>query len=434
MLNRKILLVLVALTGFFTLKAQISFSEYFESKTLRIDFEIGGNDTLTMVFLKEMKQEPYWGGPVKNLIDPFGYGNFRYRIYDINSGQLIFERGFSSLFEEWKATSEARKVSRTFYQAAIMPFPRHKVRFEIDERGQQDGEFRNIFHLEVDPENYFILKEELPLVRHDRVAGNGNPSESLDIAVVAEGYTQDQMEKFRADVLRVMGYILDKPPYNKYRERINLYAIESPSQQSGPDVPGEHIYNNTVAGSTYYTFDVDRYLTTFDYKTLCDYAATVPYDQIYVLINSKRYGGGGFYNLYTACTSDNFLTPKVSMHEFGHGFGGLADEYYNTEVAGEDFYNLNIEPWEPNITTRIAFGRKWLKMIDAGTPVPTPRSEEWKGIVGLFEGGGYVSKGIYSPVMDCNMKSNNPDAYCPVCQKAVERRILNVLDEPVDAH
>ncbi|PKP23637.1 MAG: hypothetical protein CVU06_07260 [Bacteroidetes bacterium HGW-Bacteroidetes-22] len=237
------------------------------------------------------------------------------------------------------------------------------------------------------------------------------------------------MEKFRADVLRVMGYILDKPPFNKYRDRINIYAIEAPSQQSGPDVPGEHIYNNTVAGSTYYTFDVDRYLTTFDYKTLCNYAATVPYDQIYVLINSTRYGGGGFYNFYTACTSDNYLTPKVSMHEFGHGFGGLADEYYNAEVAGDEFYNLTIEPWEPNITTRVAFEEKWPGMIDAGTPEPTPRIEAWKGKVGLFEGGGYVSKGIFSPVMDCNMKSNNPDTYCPVCQKAVERRILKVLDE-----
>lgn len=408
--------------------SQVTFSDYFENHTLRIDFELGGNDTLTMVFLKQMRQEPFWGGPVKNLTDPLGYGNFRYRVFDEASGRLIFEKGFGSLYEEWKATPEAKQVSRTFYQAAVMPFPKHKIRFEIDERQWADGSFRNIFKLSVDPSSYFILKEEVPRVRHDKVYGQGTSSESLDVAVIAEGYTQDQMEKFRADVVRVMGYILEKPPFNRFRDKVNIYAVESPSQQSGPDVPGEGIYNSTVAGSSYYTFDVDRYLTTFDYKTLCDYAATVPYDQIYVLINSPRYGGGGFYNLYTACTSDNYLTPKVSMHEFGHGFGGLADEYYNTEVAGDEFYNLKVEPWEPNITTRVAFDRKWGTMIDPSIPIPTPRVAEWKEKVGLFEGGGYVSKGIYSPAMDCNMKSNTPDTYCPVCQKAVEQRLLYITD------
>jgi len=411
--------------------SQVVFSDYFEAKSLRVDFELGGNDTLTMVFLKELREEPYWGGPVKNLTDPFGYGNFRYRLYDSATGLLLFERGFGSLFEEWKATPEARVVSRTFYQAALMPFPRQKVRFEVDERYRSDGLFRNIFKLEIDPADYFILREEPLRVRHERISGSGDPSVSLDIAVIAEGYTRDQMEKFRADAARVMGYIFDKPPFNQYRDKLNVYAVEAPSQQSGPDVPGERIYNSTVAGSTYYTFDVDRYLTTFDYKTLCDYAATVPYDHIYVLINSERYGGGGFYNFYTACTSDHYLTPKVSMHEFGHGFGGLADEYYNTEVAGEEFYNLAVEPWEPNITTRVAFGQKWPGMIEPGTPLPTPRTSNFNQVVGLFEGGGYVAKGIFSPVMDCNMKSNTPDKYCPVCQKAVEKRLRYIFDEQV---
>lgn len=408
-----------------------TFDEYFYSRTLRVDFELGGNAKTTMVFFKEMKEEPFWGGPVKNLTDPFSYGNFRYRVFDAVSNKLLYEKGFGSLFEEWKATQEAKSLNRTFYQAATMPFPKKKIRFEVDERQYATSKFENVFMREIDPSDYFILKEQPKLCKTVQLAGKGKPSESLDIAVIAEGYTAKDMKKFRADVLRVMGYITNKPPFNKYREHINIYAVESVSQQRGPDVPGEHIYNNTAANTSYYTFDVDRYLTTTDYKTLCDYAANVPYDQIFVLINSSRYGGGGFYNFYTACTSDNALTSKVSSHEFGHGFGGLADEYYNSEMATSDFYNLRLEPWEPNITTNVELERKWNDMIIPGTPLPTPRTDAYTGKVGLFEGGGYVSKGIFSPASDCNMKSNTTTDYCPVCQRSVELRLKYIMDEKV---
>jgi len=411
--------------------AIINFEEYFYTKTLRIDFELGGNASTTMVFFKEMKEEPFWGGPLKNLTDPFSYGNFRYRAYDAQSNKLLYEKGFGSLFEEWKATEEAKSLNRTFYQVATMPFPKTMIRFEIDERQYETGKFENIFSREIDPASYFILKEQVRSCKTKQVAGKGLPTESLDIAVIAEGYTAKEMKKFRTDVLRVMGNITSKPPYNKYVDRINIYAIESVSQQSGPDVPGEHVYSNTPLSMSYYTFDVSRYLTTTDYKTMCDYAANVPYDQIFVLINSKRYGGGGFYNLYTGCTSDNELTPKVSIHEFGHGFGGLADEYYESEMATSDFYNLKVEPWEPNITTNVEFEHKWSDLIQEGTPIPTPRTTDFSDKIGMFEGGGYVSKGIYSPVMDCNMKSNTPDDPCPVCQRALELRLKYIMDEMV---
>lgn len=415
------------------MKAQsnTAFETYFYPKTLRVDFELGGNASTTMVFFKEMREEPFWGGPTKNLTDPFSYGNFRYRVFDAVSNKLLYEKGFGSLFEEWKATQEAKTLNRTFYQVATMPFPKNKVRFEIDERRYATGKFENIFMREINPSDYFILKEQTRTCKTVQLAGKGKSSESLDIAVIAEGYTAKDMKKFHADVIRVIGNITNKPPFNKYKDRINIYAIESVSQQQGPDVPGEHIYSNTATNTSYYTFDVERYLTTADYKSICDYAANVPYDQIFVLINSTRYGGGGFYNLYTACTADHALTPKVSSHEFGHGFGGLADEYYNAEMATSDFYNLRLEPWEPNITTNVEFERKWNDMLEKGIQIPTPRTNEFAGKVGLFEGGGYVSKGIYSPVLDCNMKSNNPNDYCSVCQRAVELRLKYIMDENV---
>ena len=208
------------------------------------------------------------------------------------------------------------------------------------------------------------------------------------------------------------------------KEYFNIYAVKTPSMESGTDIPGEHIYRNTLYNSTFYTFDISRYLTTSDLKTIHDMAAVVPYDQIFVLVNSPRYGGGGFYNFVTVCTSDNKLSSKVFVHEFGHGFAGLADEYYTSEVAYENYYNHKLEPWEPNLSTLVNFKSKWKELIDRDTPVPTPRDEKYSSKLGAFEGGGYTSKGIYSPMQDCRMKSNETAEFCPVCQQAIRDVIL----------
>ena len=177
-------------------------------------------------------------------------------------------------------------------------------------------------------------------------------------------------------------------------------------------------------GPTIYTFDISRYLTTSDMKTVHDKAAAVPYDQIILLVNSDRYGGGGFYNFLDVCTAENKLSPRVFIHEFGHSFAGLGDEYYTSEVAYENYYNLKIEPWEPNLTTLIDFDSKWKSMVDSTTPIPTPRYDGYSSRVGAFEGGGYEAKGIYSPMEDCIMKSNSTTHFCPVCIKAIKDVIL----------
>jgi hypothetical protein len=175
--------------------------------------------------------------------------------------------------------------------------------------------------------------------------------------------------------------------------------------------------------SSFYTFGTDRYLTTQDIKTVNDFAAAAPHDNIIVLINSNKYGGGGVYNYYSGTTAGHPFSPKVFIHEFGHGFAGLADEYYSSEVAYEEFYPLNVEPWEPNITTLVAFDSKWKKMIARETPVPTPAEEKYKNLTGLFEGGGYSAKGIFRPEMDCRMKSNGSKGYCSVCREAIRKMI-----------
>jgi hypothetical protein len=231
------------------------------------------------------------------------------------------------------------------------------------------------------------------------------------------------MEKFREDAKRVTQYLFDEEPFKSEKEKFNVSAVLTPSPESGTDIPGEHIYKNTRFNSTFYTFDVSRYLTTSDMKNILDAAALVPYDQIYVLVNTERYGGGGFYNFVSVCTADNSLTKEVFVHEFGHGFAGLGDEYYTSDVAYEDFYNLKIEPWEPNITTLVNFGSKWKSMVKESVEIPTPRTAKYENTVGVYEGGGYMSKGIYSPFIDCQMKSNTAKGFCPVCAESIKKVI-----------
>jgi hypothetical protein len=199
--------------------------------------------------------------------------------------------------------------------------------------------------------------------------------------------------------------------------------VEAVSAESGTDVPGDRNYVSTALNSSFYTFDLDRYLTTQDIKSVNDYAALVPHDNIIVLINSAKYGGGGVYNYYSGTTTGHPLSPMVFIHEFGHGFAGLADEYYSSSVAYEEFYPLDVEPWEPNITTMVNFNSKWKKMLASETPVPTPAVEKYNDVTGVFEGGGYSSKGIFRPEMDCRMKSNSPKGFCSVCREAVKEMI-----------
>jgi len=404
------------------LNAQVNFDNYFEQKSMRFDFLLGGNSKEAIVYPKQIKQEPYWAGNKKELISSFNYGTYRYRVFDKKTDKLIFLKGFNTLFQEWQTTAEAKKTNKTFYQAAIFPFPKNEVRLEIDAR-QWDGSFKAIFQTDINPKDYFILHEKPQDFEVFNVLDNGTPEKKVDLVILAEGYTMAEKQKFAEDAKRVSGYMFDVEPFKSEKSNFNVKAVFTPSEDSGTDVPGEHIYKNTYFNSTYYTFDVARYLTTSDMKKVYDAAAVVPYDHIYVLVNTERYGGGGFYNFITLCTSDDKLTPKIFVHEFGHGFAGLADEYYSSEVAYEDYYNLEIEPWEPNITTMVDFDKKWKSMLDKNTPIPTPRTEKYKTTVGVFEGGGYLSKGIYSPYMDCRMKSNEPEGFCPVCQEAIRKVI-----------
>jgi len=384
---------------------------------LRFDYLLSGNsDTAYITQVQIKKEDGAWSG--QNLIDNLNYGTYRFRVLVSDTGELIYSRGFAPLFQEWQTTEEAEQANRAFYQVLRFPYPACKVDLKIDYR-ERSGEFKNIYSVTIDPQNYFIINEIPSPVDFEKIVYNGDPEEKVDIAILAEGYTVKEMDKFVSDATRLTNNLFSCAPFDRMKKHFNVYALKSESQESGTDVPGEGIYKNTTFNSTFYTFDISRYLTTSDMKNIHDAAANVPYDQIYILVNTDRYGGGGFYNQVNVCTSDNELSGKVFIHELGHGLAGLADEYYTSKVAYNDYYNLEIEPWEANLTTMVDFDSKWSKMVKQGTPVPTPREPEYKDKVGAFEGGGYISKGIYSPYQDCRMKSNIADEFCPVCQKAI---------------
>lgn len=400
----------------------VRFDTFFIPKTLRIDYFVAGNSNEEKIYFSSMRQEPFWGGPRKNLIDPFDYGTYRYCAYDSMTGKLIFKRGFATLFQEWKGTAEAKSYSMAFSMAAVMPFPKNSIRFVIEKRSFETNLFELLFERFINPDDYFISHESIKKFPVTRLRETGDPGNHLDLAIIAEGYAVEEMPKFLTDAKRVSDFILKTVPYSNNAERINIYAVEAPSAESGVDIPGRNIYVNTNIHSSFYTFGTERYMTTFDIKAIYDIAANVPYDAILILVNSKKYGGGGFYNLYAESTVDDIYSLLVVIHEFGHSFAGLGDEYVGG-VAYNGFYNLNVEPWEPNLTTNKNFDKKWKEMISPGTPIPTPRTDQYTTIVGMFEGGGYEAKGIYSPMMDCRMNTNKAKVFCPACQEAIQKMI-----------
>jgi len=418
---KKILLVIMVFLNL-SASGQVQFDDYFIDKTLRFDFMLAGDHETTVAYPMEMKEEPFYGGSLTNLVDPFHYGNLRYEIYDLESGTLIYSRGYGSLFQEWQTTAEAKNIERSFYEVATFPFPKNDISFVL-KKYMKDGSLQKVYETIIDPEDYFIRKEPVRKAEYERISGETDHHKAVDLVFVAEGYTAEEMNKFHNDVKRLAGILFEYAPYKDYGDEINIWAVDAVSEESGTDIPGEEIYRKTALNSSFYTFDLARYLTTFDIKSVRDYAAVVPYDNIIVLINSERYGGGGMYNYYSGTTSDHALTPQVFTHEFGHGFAGLADEYYTSDVAYEEFYPFNIEPWEPNITTLVDFESKWKDMIEENTPIPTPPTDEYRDKVGLFEGGGYSAKGIYRPQIDCRMKSNEADSYCRVCTEAIRQII-----------
>jgi len=340
----------------------------------------------------------------------------------VKNDSLLYSRGYSTLFREWQTTAEAKKTSRTFSETVLIPYPKENVRIELYSRNW-NGVFEKKFSYEVDTNNYFIKHDHRMVYPAFNVKITGDPAHKVDIVILPEGYTKAQMGKFIEDCQKFVKDFFTFAPYTTNRDKFNFRAILAPSIDSGSDIPSHGIWENTLLNTSYYTFNSERYLMTMDDKSVRDMAANAPYDQIYILVNSKKYGGGAIYNYYNVSVNSNNQAAKILVHEFGHGFAGLADEYYDNSTSYGNFYNLNIEPWEPNITTLKHFDKKWKHLVKKRTPIPTPEKKRFRNTVGAFEGGGYEPKGMYRPMQDCLMKTFNGNRFCPACQEAIQKMI-----------
>ena len=337
------LLLLFAILFSFTCLAQTNFEKHFTKKSLRIDFALSGNWDFQAAAIQQLREEPVWAGPVKNLIDPFGYGGYYINVYDKAGKELIYSRGFNTLFEEWRSTEQAKTETQSWTNSISIPYPKAPVIIEITARDKADMQFHLLLKQEIDPASIFIDRGKLKENRITKIQYNGDSSGKVDLVFLAEGYTADEQEKFVADAKRFTEALFKTPPYDTRREDFNIWAVDAVSEESGTDVSGKGIFKNTALNSGYYTFGVDRYLTTPDMKSIRDAVWNAPCDAIFILVNTDAYGGGGMYNFYAMGTADNPRTPVVFVHEFGHSFAGLADEYFSSEVAYQDFYNLKYD-------------------------------------------------------------------------------------------
>lgn len=403
--------------------SQAAYSDWFTGEQLRMDYFHSGNQQEDFYTFDEIRIEPEFGGSHNHLIDTFEYGSYLVKMFDQESNTLLYSRGYSTLFGEWQLTSEAKTVTRSFSETVVMPCPRHDVRIELYSRDKK-GNFTHRFTYNANMSRYDItheLRMEYPLYE---AAVTGPAAERVDVVILPEGYTAEEMGQFLKDCKQFTTDMLTYAPYSENRDKFNIWAILAPSPESGTDIPGDSIWKRTLLNTRFYTFDSERYLMTTDNKSVRDMAANAPYDQIYILVNTTKYGGGAIYNHYNVSVNSNRYAAKILTHEFGHGFAGLADEYYDDSTGYDDpMYDTTVEPWEPNITTLVNFETKWKHLLNKKTPIPTPATEKNRAKLGVYEGGGYMTKGVYRPRIDCLMHTFKGDIFCGACDEAIQKMI-----------
>lgn len=419
--------LLVASTAI--LSAQ-KFDENFSDSTLRLDYTFLGNASEQHVALRDISETDGWWGRRTNLDSVPLKGNGDLTIYDQQSGKVIYKTSFSSLFQEWITTPEAATVTRSFEFTILVPKPLREAKATLLLRDNVGKESSHTFTL--NPEDVLIADrsnaEPLP---YSYVHKGGDSKECIDVVILAEGYTPEEMDIFIEDANIAATEILSYEPFKSYADKFNFIAVLSPSVDSNVSVPQDEAWRTTAVGSNFMTFYMDRYLTSSNVYDMYDLTTNIPCEHLIILANTDTYGGGGIYNSYTLTTAHHVAFRPVVVHEFGHSFGGLGDEYfYATTDNNDEMHSLTHEPWEPNITTLVDFESKWADMVEEGIEIPTEvtkeRTENYT--VGVYEGGGYRAKGIYRPTDVCRMRNNTAERFCPVCERAIERVIKHHVE------
>ena len=392
-------------------------------RTLRIDYQFAGNAREQHIAVSETASFSGWAGRTVHT-DSFPLrGNGDITLRDAKSGHVIYAQSFSTLFQEWLTTEEATRPSRSFENVMLLPMPTDSAYVTIRLFNDKSGAVTASLTHRILPDDILIRNlDRLPVQPHKYLHQAGSPEENIDVAILAEGYTKEQTDAFYSDAQTAVESILAHEPFKHLADRFNFVAVAAPSEDADVSIPLKGLWRNTAVGSNFSTFYSDRYLTTLHLRRVHDLLAGIPYEHIIILANTDTYGGGGIYNAYMLTTTHHAAFRPVVVHEFGHSFAGLADEYYYDDQY-ENFYTPDTEPWEQNITTLKDFASKWQDLLPKKTQIPTRPTDKQPDRIGVYEGGGYMSHGVYRAYQDCRMKTNECKAFCPVCQRAIERMV-----------
>lgn len=411
---KKIIAFVLILVAAVPVSAQ-TFEEYFCDSTLRLDYIFAGNQQQQNIYLDKLNSMPGWYGKHKRLTEVPVEGNGQIIACDHKSGRVVYRNSFSTLFQEWLTYDEAAISQRSFENVFLMPMPKDTVDVTVKLFNSRREVITEMTHMVVPTDILIHRIGYSKTTPYDVLLSPKDTGNCINVAFVAEGYTETEMDGFIADCNTAMDALFAHEPFKSLKDRFMITAVKSASAESGTSEPSKGMWKNTALGSHFDTFYSDRYLTTLNLKTLHDVLAGTPYEHIIVLVNTSNYGGGGILNSYNLSMTQHKLFKPVVVHEFGHSFAGLADEYaYEWESL--NFYPTDIEPWEPNITTCVDFNSKWADLMG-------------KNGVGLFEGAGYSMKGVYRPVESCRMRDNLNPEFCPVCQRAIRKVIEFYVNE-----
>ena len=434
-------------------------------RTMRLDYIHTGSASAEHFAMDRVAIEGDWPGPPDRWIDNTNLGKYRFEVRDKSTGKAIYSRGYATIFNEWEETGEAKKMERGFSESLRFPVPGTPVRVVIQRRDAR-GAFRDKWSVEIDPKDPAIDRTNPPPFKTWNVMRNGEPRDKVDLLLLGDGYTAAQMEKWHADARRLTETLFAVSPFREHRADFNVWALDTPSGESGVPRPSDGVWPRSPLGASYDALGSERYVLTSKNRRLREAAAAAPYEFMEIVVNDRKYGGGGIFNLYATVAADNAFTPYVFVHEFGHHFAGLADEYYTSDVPTESPQDRP-EPWEPNATAD-PHAAKWADLIVSGTPLPTPwpkqefeaaereiqkkrreiraaqrpeqemedlfRAErdlttkmlgegKWAHSVGAFEGAMYAARGYYRPQADCIMFTRDQAGFCAVCRRAIERII-----------
>ena len=404
----KKILIISLLSAIVTCTSAQGFNDWFEDRTLRLDYTFSGDNSQQQLYLDQLSSLPRWYGRRQHLAELPLQGNGQITVRDQASHQVIYRHSFSSLFQEWLSTDESKHTRKSFENVFLVPYPKKPVDITIELRDYHNRVNAAMTH-SVDPTDILIRRAGERLVTpYVTLQQAADTSRCIHVAYVAEGYQQHEMGTFLEDCRAAMESLFRHEPFHQMQDRFNMIAVMSPSAESGTSWPAKGIWKNTVLGSHFDTFYSDRYLTTLHLKKLHDVLAGTPYEHIIILVNTDHYGGGGIYNSYNLTYAHGPQFRPVVVHEFGHSFGGLGDEY----PYGDDdpMYFPDTEPWEPNLTTKHDFSGKWEALVSEGR-------------AGLIEGGGYLSKGVWRGFENCRMRTNEEPEFCLVCRQALTRLI-----------